>query len=47
MGQNAGQFFGVHMESVNSKGNLYTGEVFLTHKEIPVPGAYGKIVLIL
>ena len=28
MGQNAGQFFGVHMEAVDSKGNLYTGEVF-------------------
>ena len=28
MGQNAGQFFGVHMEATDSKGNLYTGEVF-------------------
>ena len=28
MGQNAGQFFGVHMEAVDSKGTLYTGEVF-------------------
>jgi DNA-binding beta-propeller fold protein YncE len=28
MGQNAGEFFGVHMEAVDSKGNLYTGEVF-------------------
>ena len=28
MGQNAGQFFGVHMEAVDSKGDLYTGEVF-------------------
>jgi DNA-binding beta-propeller fold protein YncE len=28
MGQNPGQFFGVHMEATDSKGNLYTGEVF-------------------
>jgi DNA-binding beta-propeller fold protein YncE len=28
MGQNAGQFFGLHMEATDSKGNLYTGEVF-------------------
>jgi hypothetical protein len=28
MGQNGGQFFGLHMEAVDSKGNIYTGEVF-------------------
>jgi hypothetical protein len=28
MGQNAGQFFGLHMEATDSQGNLYTGEVF-------------------
>lgn len=28
MGHNAGQFFGLHMEGTDSKGNLYTGEVF-------------------
>jgi hypothetical protein len=28
MGQNGGQFFGLHMEATDSKGNLYTGEVF-------------------
>ncbi len=28
MGQNAGSFFGLHMEATDSKGNLYTGEVF-------------------
>src|SRR5262245_30547368 len=28
MGENAGSFFGVHMEATDSKGNLYTGEVF-------------------
>ena len=28
LGQNAGSFFGIHMEATDSKGNLYTGEVF-------------------
>jgi hypothetical protein len=28
MGHNAGEFFGLHMEATDSKGNLYTGEVF-------------------
>jgi hypothetical protein len=28
MGQNGGQFYGLHMEAVDSKGILYTGEVF-------------------
>ena len=28
MGENAGQFFGLHMIAVDSKGNIYTGEVF-------------------
>ncbi len=28
MGQNAGQFFGLHMIAVDTKGNIYTGEVF-------------------
>lgn len=28
MGHNAGEFFGLHMEAVDSKGNIYTGEVF-------------------
>ncbi|HEY5623365.1 MAG TPA: hypothetical protein VIV14_06360 [Gammaproteobacteria bacterium] len=28
MGENAGQFFGLHMEATDSRGNLYTGEVF-------------------
>ncbi|MBM3820027.1 MAG: hypothetical protein FJW14_13555 [Acidimicrobiia bacterium] len=28
MGENAGSFFGLHMEATDSKGNLYTGEVF-------------------
>jgi hypothetical protein len=28
MGENAGQFYGLHMIAVDSKGNIYTGEVF-------------------
>ena len=28
MGENGGQFFGLHMISVDSKGDVYTGEVF-------------------
>src|SRR6202162_3732256 len=28
MGQNGGQFFGLHMIAVDSKGDIYTGEVF-------------------
>ena len=28
MGQNGGYFYGLHMEAVDSKGAVYTGEVF-------------------
>ncbi len=28
MGENGGQFFGLHMIAVDSQGNIYTGEVF-------------------
>jgi DNA-binding beta-propeller fold protein YncE len=28
LGENGGQFFGLHMIAVDSKGNIYTGEVF-------------------
>ena len=28
MGENGGQFFGLHMIAVDSKGSIYTGEVF-------------------
>jgi hypothetical protein len=28
MGENGGQFFGLHMIAVDSRGNVYTGEVF-------------------
>jgi sugar lactone lactonase YvrE len=28
MGENGGQFFGLHMVATDSRGNIYTGEVF-------------------
>lgn len=28
LGENGGQFFGLHMIATDSKGTLYTGEVF-------------------
>ena len=28
MGENGGQFFGLHMIAVDSGGSIYTGEVF-------------------
>ena len=40
MGENGGQFFGLHMIAVDSKGNVYTGEVFQgerVQRFIPVP----------
>jgi DNA-binding beta-propeller fold protein YncE len=40
MGENGGQFFGLHMISVDSKGNIYTGEVFAgerVQRFVPVP----------
>ena len=39
MGQNAGQFYGVHMIATDSKGTIYTGEVFAgerVQKFVPV-----------
>lgn len=40
MGQNGGQFFGLHMIAVDSKGIIYTGEVFngeRVQRFLPVP----------
>jgi hypothetical protein len=40
MGENGGQLFGLHMIAVDSKGNIYTGEVFQgerVQRFIPVP----------
>ena len=40
MGENGGQFFGLHMIAVDSKGTVYTGEVFQgerVQRFIPIP----------
>jgi hypothetical protein len=40
MGENGGQFFGLHMIAVDSKGNIYTGEVLQgerVQRFVPVP----------
>jgi hypothetical protein len=40
MGENGGQFFGLHMIAVDSKGTIYTGEVFAgerVQRFLPVP----------
>ena len=40
LGQNGGQFFGLHMIAVDSKGNIYTGEVSngeRVQRFVPVP----------
>jgi hypothetical protein len=40
MGENGGQFFGLHMIAVDSKGDIYTGEVFAgerVQRFLPVP----------
>jgi hypothetical protein len=40
MGENGGQFFGLHMIAVDSKGVIYTGEVFAgqrVQRFVPVP----------
>ena len=45
MGENGGQFFGLHMIAVDSKGNVYTGEVFQgerVQRFVPADSAKGK-----
>jgi hypothetical protein len=40
MGENGGQFYGLHMIAVDSKGDIYTGEVFAgerVQRFVPVP----------
>jgi DNA-binding beta-propeller fold protein YncE len=40
MGEDGGQFYGLHMIAVDSKGNIYTGEVFggeRVQRFVPVP----------
>jgi hypothetical protein len=46
-GENGGSFFGVHMEATDSKGNLYTGEVFAgerVQRFVPAESPRGKLL---
>jgi hypothetical protein len=46
-GENGGSFFGVHMEATDSKGNLYTGEVFAgerVQRFVPADSPRGKLL---
>jgi hypothetical protein len=47
MGESAGSFFGLHMEATDSKGNLYTGEVFAgerVQRFVPADSPRGKLL---
>ena len=47
MGDNGGSFFGLHMIAVDSKGNIYTGEVFAgerLQRFVPADSPRGKLL---
>jgi hypothetical protein len=47
MGDNGGSFWGLHMIAVDSKGNIYTGEVFhgeRVQRFVPADSPRGKIL---
>jgi hypothetical protein len=47
MGENGGQWFGLHMIAVDSKGNIYTGEVFAgerVQRFVPAESPRGKLL---
>jgi hypothetical protein len=47
MGENGGSFFGLHMIAVDSKGNIYTGEVFAgerVQRFVPAESPRGKLL---
>ena len=47
MGENGGQFFGLHMIAVDSAGNVYTGEVFQgerVQRFVPADSAKGQLL---
>ena len=47
MGESGGQFFGLHMIAVDSKGNIYTGEVFAgerVQRFVPADSPRGKLL---
>jgi hypothetical protein len=47
MGENGGQFFGLHMIAVDSRGNVYTGEVFQgerVQRFVPADSTKGRLL---
>jgi hypothetical protein len=47
MGENGGQFFGLHMIAVDSQGNVYTGEVFQgerVQRFVPADSVKGRLL---
>lgn len=47
MGENGGQFFGLHMIAVDSQGNIYTGEVFAgerVQRFVPADSPRGELL---
>jgi hypothetical protein len=47
MGENGGQFFGLHMLALDSQGNVYTGEVFQgerVQRFVPAESAKGRLL---
>ena len=47
MGENGGQFFGLHMIAVDSQGNIYTGEVFAgarVQRFVPADSPKGQLL---
>jgi DNA-binding beta-propeller fold protein YncE len=47
MGENGGQWFGLHMIAVDSQGNIYTGEVFAgerVQRFVPAESPRGKLL---
>ena len=47
MGETGGQFFGLHMIAVDSKGTIYTGEVFAgerVQRFVPADSPRGKLL---
>jgi sugar lactone lactonase YvrE len=47
MGDSGGQFYGLHMIAVDSKGNIYTGEVFAgerVQRFVPADSPRGKVL---
>jgi hypothetical protein len=47
LGENGGQWFGLHMIALDSMGNIYTGEVFngeRVQRFVPADSARGKLL---